>query len=155
MLAQLVERMAGSHEVTGSNPVHSTIEFFQVLYGTCFFIVRDRDDLYGVRADEVEMRPRCVSRGVKRASDAFLTFRPTDLAREGSAFSRIDIRLALRRANQFRCSCTRCHSMGGMCGLCFKKCVCPNYSPPVIHGHMELAPNDSRTVLIGNPRVAP
>ena len=92
VLAQLVERMAGSHEVTGSNPVHSTIEFFQVLYGTCFFIVRDRDDLYGVRADEVEMRPRGVSRGVKRASDAFLTFRPTELAREGSAFSRIDIR---------------------------------------------------------------
>ena len=30
VLAQLVERMAGSHEVTGSNPVHSTMKMSQV-----------------------------------------------------------------------------------------------------------------------------
>ena len=37
VLAQLVERMAGSHEVTGSNPVHSTIEILQVRKRACFF----------------------------------------------------------------------------------------------------------------------
>ena len=37
VLAQLVERMAGSHEVTGSNPVHSTREDSQVWKQTCFF----------------------------------------------------------------------------------------------------------------------
>ena len=68
VLAQLVERMAGSHEVTGSNPVHSTIDFFQVLFRACFFVdLRFGDFVYGARTDEVEMRPRGISRGAKNA----------------------------------------------------------------------------------------
>ena len=54
VLAQLVERMAGSHEVTGSNPVHSTIEMSQVQQWTCFILLAG--SLYGVRTDEVEFR---------------------------------------------------------------------------------------------------
>lgn len=35
-----------------------------------------------------------------------------------------------------------------MLGLCFKKCALWGYSPPVFSGHMELAPNDPRTVFL-------
>ena len=34
-------------------------------------------------------------------------------------------------------------------GLCFKKCVRIDYSPPVIRGHVELAPDYPRAVFFG------
>lgn len=36
-------------------------------------------------------------------------------------------------------------------GLSFKKCVLFDYSPPVIRRHMELLPNDARSILLWRP----
>ena len=40
---------------------------------------------------------------------------------------------------------------GGVLGLSFKKCVRSDYSLPVVRGHVELAPDDSRAVLLWCP----
>lgn len=41
-----------------------------------------------------------------------------------------------------------CHFSAAITGLCFKKCVLRDYSLPVSRGHMELLPDDPRSVLV-------